>query len=67
MKKLCEQCGQKNCGFVNRGMEEDCDKVQWYQQGYDDAVDNTCEWLEDNYPYYFDTDIEEQFKKAMEQ
>lgn len=45
MTKLCEQCGQKDCGFVNRGMEDDCEKVQWYLQGYDAAVDKACEWL----------------------
>ena len=30
-------------------------------------IEKACEWLEDNYPYYFETDKEEQFKKAMEE
>ena len=51
MRKLCEQCGQKDCGFVNRGMEDDCEKVQWYQQGYDDAIDRACEWWVDELSY----------------
>ena len=28
-------------------------------------LNKACEWLEDNYPYWFDTDMEEQFKKAI--
>ena len=28
-------------------------------------IDKACEWLKDNYPYYFETDIEERFVKAM--
>jgi len=30
-------------------------------------IEKACVWLEDNYPYYFETDIEEEFKKAMEE
>jgi hypothetical protein len=29
------------------------------------SLNKACEWLEDNYPYWFDTDMEEQFRKAM--
>ena len=44
--------------------EEDfLEGAKWMQEK---MIDKACEWLEDNYPYYFDTDIEEQFKKAME-
>lgn len=28
-------------------------------------INKACEWLKDNYPYYFETDIEENFVKAM--
>ena len=49
MKKICEQCGQKDCGFVNRGKEDGCDKVQWYQQGYDDAFEKVCEYIKTYY------------------
>ena len=28
-------------------------------------IDKACEWLKDNYPYYFETDIKEEFVKAM--
>lgn len=28
-------------------------------------IDKACEWLKDNYPYYFETDIEQEFKQAM--
>ena len=28
-------------------------------------IDKACEWLKDNYPYYFETDIEKEFIKAM--
>lgn len=74
MKKLCEQCGQKDCGFVNRGMEDDCEKVQWYQQGHDDAVDKACKWLKNTLPpaiirsdyYMFNGSFIRDFKKAME-
>ena len=31
----------------------------------DAFIEKACEWLEDNYPYYFETDIEQEFKKAM--
>ena len=46
MKRLCEQCGQKDCGFVNRGFEDDCERAQLYEQGYDDAVEKAVGWLE---------------------
>ena len=75
MKSLCEQCGQKDCGFTNRNMEDDCEKVQLYQQGYDDAIDRACEWLEsvmiDDDIYGVGNNIENlkelinDFKKAM--
>ncbi len=74
MRKLCEQCGQKDCGFINRSMEDDCEKVQWYQQGYDDAIEKACEYLENKLPpamfrsdlYMFNGQFIEDFKKAME-
>ena len=28
-------------------------------------IQKACEWLKDNYPYYFETDIEQEFKKAQ--
>ena len=31
----------------------------------DAFIEKTCEWLKDNYPYYFETDIEQEYKKAM--
>ena len=74
MKKLCEQCGQKDCGFINRSMEDDCEKVQLYEQGYDDAVDEACEWWTEELSYPSMTQEElrwcknkvNAFRKAME-
>ena len=31
----------------------------------DAFIEKACRWLEDNYPYYFETDIKEEFVKAM--
>lgn len=28
-------------------------------------IDKACEWLKENYPYYFETDIEKEFVNAM--
>ena len=45
MEKICEICGQKDCGYINREIEERCDKIQWYQQGFDDAADKACDYF----------------------
>lgn len=31
----------------------------------DAFINKACEWLKDNYPYYFETDIEQGFVRAM--
>ena len=31
----------------------------------DAFIEKACAWLEDNYPYYFETSIKEDFKKYM--
>ena len=31
----------------------------------DDYIDKACAWLEDNYPYYFETSIKKDFKNYM--
>ncbi len=44
---------------VANAKDEDAkaEKQQW--------IDKACEWLKENYPYYFEIDIEEEFVKAM--
>ena len=42
---LCQQCGKPHqCGYVNRGLEDDCTALQEWMQcwelGYQDAIDN---------------------------
>ena len=42
---LCQQCGKPHqCGYVNRGLEDDCTALQEWMQcwelGYADAIDN---------------------------
>jgi len=41
---LCQQCGKPHqCGYVNRGLEDDCTALQEWMQcwelGYQDAID----------------------------
>ena len=81
MEKICEICGQKDCGYINREMEYKCQRVQDYQLGFDDALSKACEWLKGE---MFEEDIDGEnyvcsstadnidefinnFKKAMEE
>ena len=41
---LCQQCGKPHqCGYVNRGLEDDCtalqEKMEGWELGYQDAID----------------------------
>ena len=71
--KICKLCSQyKDCGFISRNLQNKCDIIQnnedGYEQGYADAIDRACEWLEENTPMRFD-DIKnytKNFRKAME-
>lgn len=78
MEKICEQCNKPDCGFVSRNIQDDCERVQDYQQGYDDAVDKVCTWLRTYLPSIYLTGMSsvneyeivdmyiEAFKKDME-
>ena len=44
MKKICECCIHNACAYKTRGLENKCEKVQDYEQGYEDAVENGNAW-----------------------
>ena len=51
---LCQQCGKPHqCGYVNRGLEDDCTALQEWMQcwelGYQDAVGKAYKWLIERY------------------
>lgn len=38
MKKICEHCIHNACSYKTRGLENKCEKVQDYEQGYETGV-----------------------------
>jgi len=40
-------------------------KDKQFAQEKQALINKACEWLKENYPYYFEIDIEEEFRKAM--
>ena len=51
------------CGYdLNTCEDIFSDGAEWADNT---MLEKACEWLEDNYPYWFDTDMKEQFIKAM--
>lgn len=70
---FCKRCSRyAGCGFISRNLQTKCDILQIfeesYEQGYEDAIQMACEWLEENPPMRFDDIMNyvEQFRKALE-
>lgn len=55
------QTNAKRLGFI-AGCEWKDVQLEAERQA---LIDKACEWLRENYPYYFEIDIEEEFVKAM--
>jgi len=55
------QSNYKRIGFVEGARWKD-EQLEAEKQA---LIDKACEWLKENYPYYFEIDIEEEFVKAM--
>lgn len=50
---FCKRCSHyAGCGFISRNLQTKCDILQifeeGYEQGYEDAINKACEWLEEN-------------------
>lgn len=46
MRRICEVCNIKNsCPYIKKGRTRDCIDVQTTDYGYEEAVDNTCEYF----------------------
>lgn len=78
-KEFCENCPHYNdCGFISRGLEYKCDKLDDFSLGWEMAIEKTCEWLQHNvYRFYWQNYAQqehgvyidkmlEQFKQAMQ-
>ena len=71
--EFCKQCNcYDGCAFLSRNLRDKCNIAQdfddGYEQGYNDAVDKACRWLEENSPMRFD-DVQnyvERFKQVMQ-
>lgn len=76
MKKLCEKCQIHGCGYIDRGLEDKCEWVRVYEEGYADAVEKAVEWVCKNVEDCLHIDLhktrmsdclEERMRKAMEE
>lgn len=46
MKRICEYCKDKDtCQYIKRNKVGDCIDVQTSDYGYEEAVNNTCEYF----------------------
>lgn len=64
MKKICEHCIHNACAYKTRGLENKCEKVQDYEQGYADAVEKATSYIQQH--WIWNTKIIEDFKNYME-
>ncbi len=70
---FCKRCSHyAGCGFISRNLQTKCDTLQIFEEGYEQAIEKACEWIERNYHatpmggyYYLPEDCIEQFRKAM--
>ncbi len=48
MKKICVSCILRSvgCVFIKEGIEDKCETVKHYNEGYNDAINNAVEFLE---------------------
>lgn len=67
-KEFCNRCrNHSDCGYVNRGREDDCTVLDVFSQGYQAAIDKSCEYIKEYAPIDYDCDgFVEDFRKAME-
>ena len=48
-RRYCQSCSHYNdCGFVSRGLEHKCDKLDLVMIGYDYAMQDAIEWIHDH-------------------
>ena len=72
-KEFCNRCpNHSDCGYVNRGMEEDCTVLDVFSHGYQAALDKACKWLGQQQEMLDDVfsdinDFVDLFEKAMEE
>jgi len=72
---FCKRCSRyAGCGFISRNLQTKCDILQTfeegYEQGYKDAINKSCDWLEEKSCSGWIEDVEvkyfiEDFCKAM--
>lgn len=73
---FCKRCSHyAGCGFISRNLQTKCDILQifeeGYEQGYEDAINKSCDWFEDKACCGRIEDVEvkyfkfEDFRKAM--
>lgn len=79
MRRICEYCSDKEtCSYLKHGHESKCLGVQDYDLGYEEAIDNICEWLKDSLFAFVEYDLlnginidychlNKQLRKAMEE
>ena len=65
-EEICRRCGQQQCGYIIRGLQDKCPTIQdlteGWEQGYEDAVEKACEWLSEQMG---EIKFIEDFKKHM--
>lgn len=52
-KRYCQRCSHYNdCGFISRGLEYKCDKLDLVNIGYEYAVEDAIRWIHDHIQVY---------------
>lgn len=73
---FCKRCSRyAGCGFISRNLQTKCDILQIfeesYEQGYEDAINKSCDWFEEEAGCGWLEDVEvkyfiiDDFRKAM--
>lgn len=57
MRSICTVCEHNSsCSYIKRGRTGDCIDVQTTEYGYEDAINDVCNWLKKNWRNYVDQD-----------
>lgn len=57
MREICKYCDYKDkCSYVKCDKANDCIDVQTSDYGYEEAINNVCDWLREHWREYIDTD-----------
>lgn len=75
IEDFCKRCSRyAGCGFISRNLQAKCGILQifeeGYEQGYEDAINKSCDWFEEKACCGWIEDVEvkyfiEDFRKAM--